>query len=221
MQKYLLIIAITLTVILSLIAFRLSSKQSTTNTTPIQATISFPPAELLGHGARLPTAEELEQEKAFDAKQVQSAIEQLKSPDVHQRIVAAETLNAYRIPESERQLSDTMLHDDNAQVRQTAAQSLALFKNLSDRTVNSLFKALHDKDQQTRRESLNTLLNYTLQISDNTGKFQQVLKKLRNEVRSAHISRKIRTELKAFIKDQEPVKNTFLLPPPIVESVQQ
>lgn len=214
MKKYLLVIAVSLAVILSVVAFRLSPKPSNTNATPVQSIIA-PPPELLGHGARLPTAEELEQEKAFDAKQVESAIQQLNSTDVHQRIVATETLNAYPTPESERQLSDTMLHDRSAEVRQSAAQSLEFFKDLSDRTVDSLFKALHDKDRQTRKESLDTLLNHTLRISDNNGKFQRILKRLRNEIRSGRISQDVHGNIKAFLKDQEPVTNSAMFPPPI------
>lgn len=175
-----------------------------------QTTFSLPP-ELLGYGARLPTEEELKQEKAFTDERVRLAIEQLKSPDVHQRIVATETLNAYRTFESERQLSETMLRDDNAHVRQTAAQGLNLFQDLSERTVYSLFKALRDKDKQTSKESLNTLLNYTLRISD-TGKFQKMLKKLQHEARANHKNPNICAELKAFIKDQEPIKNSSFTP---------
>lgn len=218
MKKYLWVIATALNVILWVMSFRLSPKPSNTGATPVNTAIPPPPTELLGHGARSPSAEELEQEKAFDLKQVESAIEHLKSPDIHQRIVATETLNAYQIPESEQQLSDTLLHDDNAQVRQAAAQSLALFKSLSDRTANALLKALRDKDPQTRRESLNTLLNYIVRTNDNDDKFQQTLKRLQNEVRSRHLNQDVRASLKSFIKDQQPLKNSSLLPPAIEPS---
>jgi HEAT repeat. len=170
MKKYVLVIMTMLTVIL----LGCSSKQSNPQIeamTPIETAISPPPMELLGHGARLPTAEELEQEKIFDAQRVAQAIENLKSTDVHQRIVATETLNAYQTPESERQLADTLLSDDNAKVRQTAAQSLALFKVLSDCAVKGLFKALYDKDEQTRKESLDTLLSYIVRLGDSNDKF--------------------------------------------------
>ncbi|TRX00915.1 HEAT repeat domain-containing protein [Candidatus Methylobacter oryzae] len=215
MKKYLLVIAASLAVIVPVVAFRLSPKPSNTDATPVQSTITYPPIESLGHGARLPTAEELEQEKAFDARQAESAIQQLKSADVHRRIVATETLNAYQTPKSEQQLSDTMLHDQNAEVRQTAAQSLAFFKDLSDRTVDSLFKALHDKDRQPRKQSLDTLLNHALRISGNNDKFQRILKRLRNEIRSGRIDQDVRSDVNAFLKDQQPVGDRSLLPPPI------
>lgn len=208
-----LLITIFMLAVTSLIAAcqSLSTQSENSENSNQKTTFSLPP-ELLGHGARLPTEEELKQEKAFTDERVRSAIEQLKSPDTHQRIVATETLNAYRTFESERQLSETMLHDDNAQVRQTAAQGLNLFQDLSERTVYSLFKALRDKDKQTGKESLNTLLNYTLRISD-TDKFQDMLKKLRHEARSNHKNLNVRAELKAFIKDQEPIRNSSFTPP--------
>lgn len=174
--------------------------------------ITPPPLESLGHGARLPTAEELEQEKIFDARQVAQAIEKLNSADVHQRIVATETLNAYQIPAAEQQLSDTLLNDDNAQVRLAAAMSLILFKKLSDRTVNVLLKALHDKDRKTRQESLNALLNYTLRLNADDEKYRQIVKRLRQEIRYRKTYADIRDELKAFFNDRKPVKNVFFSP---------
>ncbi|MGZ5051898.1 MAG: hypothetical protein ACXWF8_00610 [Methylobacter sp.] len=212
MQKKILAAILMLTVTLLVSACQsLSTQSENSENSNQQTTFSLPP-ELLGHGARLPTEEELKQEQAFIDERVRSAIEQLKSHDVHQRIVATETLNAYRTFESERQLSETMLHDDNAQVRQTAAQGLNLFQNLSEHTVYSLFKALRDKDKQTGKESLNTLLNYTLRISD-TDKFQSMLKKLQHEARANHKNLSVRAELKAFIKDQEPIRNSNFTPP--------
>jgi HEAT repeat protein len=207
MQKFSLAIVAILAVVIVATAFHLYSKHPNTPLTPVKTSIPPPPVESLGHGARLPTAEELEQEKNYDAKQVELAIEKLKSSNVHQRIAATETLNAYQIPESERQLSETLLHDENAQVRQAAALSLYLFKELSDRTVDALLKALHDDDKQTRRESFNVLISYALRVNFNDNKFQGVLNKLRKKVRSRHLDQDIRSDLKRFIKDQEPVKN--------------
>ncbi len=161
----------------------------------------------------MPTAEELAQEKAFDSRQVTQAIEKLSSADVHQRIVATETLNAYQTPESERQLSDTLLNDDNAQVRQTAAQSLALFKNLSDPTISALFKALHDDVEKNRQESLYTLLSFTLRLTTDNNKYRHILDTIRTELNSTSLYPDIRRSLSAFIKDQEPVKNVIFSAP--------
>jgi HEAT repeat protein len=176
---------------------------------PIKDTFYQPPAELLGHGARLPTAEELAQEKIFDSHQIELAIDKLKSVDVSERIAATETLNAYQLPKAEQQLGDVLLHDNNALVRQSAAQSLGLFKNLSDRTLGVLLKSLSDSDQKTCRESLNTLLSNTLRTSDNQDRFQKILGQLRKKANSRHVHHDIRLGLQAFLKDQEPIKSVF------------
>lgn len=116
------------------------------------------------------------------------------------------------LPAAEQQLSDTLLNDDNARVRLAAAMSLILFKKLSDRTVNVLLKALHDKDRKTRQESLNALLNYTSHLNADDEKYRQIVKRLRQETRSRETCTDIRDELKAFFNDRKPVKNVFFSP---------
>lgn len=207
MQNYLLVIA-------SIIATGCAAKQAI----PVNSTVSPPPVELLGHGARLPTAEELAQEKTYDARQVARAIEKLDSADVHQRIVATETLNAYQTPESERQLSHILLNDGNAQVRQTAAQSLALFKGLSTPTINALFKALDDNAEKNRQESVRTLLNFTLRLTTDSGTYRQILGTIRTKLSSSSLHPDVHSSLTAFMKDQEPVSNVLFSAPVGIKS---
>ena len=175
-----------------------------------------PPLEMLGQGARLPTAEELKQEKEFTAQQVKLAGQWLNSTVVHQRIMGAEQLSAYQSPESEQHLTDTLRNDAVPEVRITAAQSLALFKNLSDPTVGALLSALDDTQKGTRIAALNTLLSHALVVSADSKKSRQLLAKLRKKVRSGHLNKDVRESLQAFIKDQEPPANAFfsLRPPP-------
>ncbi|MGZ5077326.1 MAG: HEAT repeat domain-containing protein, partial [Methylobacter sp.] len=167
---------------------------------PLKTTPDYIPPELLGHGARLPTADELEQEKIYDNHQVDLAIEMIKSADAGQRLIATETLNAYQTPKAEQQLCDTLLYDDNAHVRQSAAQSLSFFKVLSNTTIKILLKSIHDKDKNVRRESLNVLLSNALRTSGDSEKFEALLNKLRKEIHSGHLHDDIRTSLKEFIK---------------------
>jgi len=173
-----------------------------------------PPLDMLGQGARFPTTEELEQEKKFNAQQVELAGQWLKSPDVHQRVMGAEQLSAYQSPESEQRLADTLRQDTAPEVRIAAAQSLALFKNLSDPAVGALLEALNDADKSTRIAALNTLLTYALLVNADTKKSGQLLAKLRKEVRSGHLNKDVRESLQAFIKDQEPPTNAFFSPLP-------
>jgi len=171
-----------------------------------------PPFEALGQGARLPTAQELAQEKIFDAQQVELAVQWLKSPNAHQRIIGAEQLSAYESPISEQHLVDTLRHDADQEVRRTAAQSLSAFKKLSDHSVNTLLETLGDTNESTRIATLNALFSYALQLNADPKKTGQLLTKLRKKIRSGRLNKDVRDSLQAFIKDQEPPANAFFSP---------
>lgn len=173
-----------------------------------------PPLEALGQGARLPTEQELEQEKKFNAQQKELAGQWLKSPNAQQRIIGAEQLSAYESPVSEQYLVRALLHDTVPEVRKSAAQSLASFKNLSDHTVNALLEALSDANKSTRIATLNTLLSYALLISADPKKSALLLARLREKLRFGHLNKDVRDSLQAFIKDQEPPTNAFFSPAP-------
>ena len=173
-----------------------------------------PPLEALGQGARLPTAQELEQEKKFNAQQEELAGHWLKSTDTQQRIIGAEQLSAFESPISEQRLADTLRHDAVPEVRKTAAQSLSSYKNLSDYAVSALLETLSDTDKSTRMAILNTLFSYALLINADTEKSRQLLAQLREKLRSGHLNNDVRDSLQAFIKDQEPPINAFFPPLP-------
>lgn len=173
-----------------------------------------PPLEALGQGARLPTAQELEQEKKFNAQQEELAAHWLESTDTQQRIIGAEQLSAYESPISEQRLADALRHDAAPEVRKTAAQSLSSYKNLSDRGVSALLEALADTDKSTRIAALNALFSYALLINADTEKSAQLLAQLREKLRSGHLNNDVRDSLQAFIKDQEPPTNAFFPPLP-------
>jgi hypothetical protein len=168
-----------------------------------------PPLEALGQGARLPTEQELEQEKKYNAQQEKLAGQWLKSSNAHQRIIGAEQLSAYESPVSEQYLVHVLLHDAVPEVRKTAAQSLSSFKNLSDHTVSALLEALSDANKSTRIATLNTLLSYAFLINTDTKKPGQLVARLRKKLRSGHLNKDVRDSLQAFIKDQEPPTNAF------------
>ena len=170
---------------------------------PIQPPSNYPlPFESFGQAAVFPSSKELSEEKLHESRQVDLAIEKLRSRDEHTRIVATETLNAYRIPKSEQTLKNILLFDRSAAVRQTAAQSLYFFHDLSEQTLKALIKAFQDKDMQTGRESLNTVIRYTLRHSGNQDKFRKIMSKLQKAAHSRFRYQDIHNQLDAFIKDQ-------------------
>ncbi|MDD5461360.1 MAG: HEAT repeat domain-containing protein [Methylococcales bacterium] len=113
-----------------------------------------PPMEALGQGAHLPTAQELEQEKQFNAQQVELAGQWLKSPYTHQQIKRAEQLGAYESPLSEQCLVGALRHDAVSEVRKAAAQSLSALKYLSDSAISTLLKTLSDTNAGIRIATL-------------------------------------------------------------------
>ncbi len=116
-----------------------------------------PPMELLGHAARMPTPEELEDEAQFRDTRVARVSEWLNSPEAEKRRSGVEQLSAYTTPESERVLASTLLMDSDADVRKTVAQRLSRFKPPADDTVAALLTALEDDSEGVQLSALNTL----------------------------------------------------------------
>lgn len=176
-----------------------------------------PPMEALGQGARLPTEQELEQEKKFNAQQVELAGQWLKNSYTQQRIKGAEQLSAYESPLSEQYLVEALRHDAVPEVRKAAAQSLSAFKHLSDPALNALLKTLSDTNADIRIAALNTLFSYGLLLNTDTKKSALLLVKMREKLRSGHLNKDVQDSLQAFIKDQEPSTNAFFAPSPIAQ----
>lgn len=222
MRKYIYISVLTLVILLILAFSRSILKRNgvvrNINAHVIQpksgGTTIPPPLDALGQGARLPTAKELEQEKKFNAQQVELASRWLKNPNAHQRIIGAEQLSAYDTPESEQYLAATLHYDADAEVRKTAAQSLSSFKNLSDPTIEALLEALGDTNESTRIATLYTVFSYALVISPDPKKSRELLTKVRKKVRSGHLESDVRENLQTYIKAQEPQTNAFFSPLP-------
>jgi hypothetical protein len=175
------------------------------------------PIEALGQGARLPTAEELEQERQFNVRQAELAGQWLESPHTHQRIKGAEQLSAYESPLSEQYLVDALRYDAVPEVRRAAAQSLSAFKHLSDPAISILLKTLSDANTGIRIATLNTLFSYGLLINTDAKKSARLLAKMREKLRSGHLTKDVRDSLQAFIKDQEPPTNAFMASPSIAQ----
>ena len=175
--------------------------------TPVQ----FPmPIEMLGQGAKMPTPEELAKERQFDLQQIAQAAQWLNSHDVHQRIMGVEQLNAYQLPKAEDLLLQALRQDNEPEVRSAAAQSLGLFKTLSDQAIDQLILSLRDNAQQTRMAALDTLLSYATKVSMDNQHLAQITDKLTKSFESGQLDSQVSTVLKAFIDDQRPVNNAFL-----------
>lgn len=200
-------------ILLSVLSLSLTSSQimqAVANTPSIPPITYTPPLESLGQGARLPTPDELQQEKQFDQQQIAKAGEWLKSQDAHQRIVGAEQLNAYQYPAAEQLLLETLQADVEPTVRLAAAQSLGLFKVLSDQGIDKLMLALQDPDDATAKAALETLLGYGTRINMDKQRFPTLLAKLEQQIKAKPLRQELKVAVQYFLNDQKPVCNPFV-----------
>ena len=190
----------------------LKAKPITVAPTPSKIGLA-PPIDSFGQGARAPTQDELEQEKKFDAKQVEKAAQHLKSADKYQRIAATEQLNAYQTVAAESYLVATLTHDSAAEVRQSAALSLSMYKHLSEAGFAALLTALTDVDSHTSQAALDTLIIFTTHQAGNEQLFKRLLAKLQKKAHSKRLNKERRASLQAFIDDQMPSTKVMSGPP--------
>ncbi|GAB4275074.1 MAG: hypothetical protein Kow0065_23100 [Methylomicrobium sp.] len=177
-----------------------------------KAVLSPPPLETLGQGARLPTADELQQEAQFNERQIALASQWLNGNDSKQRIIGAEQLSAFESPVSERYLVGALCCDVEPEVRLTAASSLAAFKRLSGSTITALIKALNDEQPKVRLAVLNLLTAYVYNNADSE-QSESLLMQLKEQLHSGRLHHDTSDILQAFIDDSEAPTNAFFSPP--------
>ena len=179
---------------------------------PTAVVPAVPPLAMQGQGARAPTPAELEAEQQFTAQKIALAKQWLQSADPHQRLVGAEQLSAYETPAAEQLLLHTLLHAQDAALRKTAIESLALYKNLTHATIDGLLKVLQHPEQSTQFAALNTLLQYGARVTLDAHKLQPLLQKIAKTLRTRHLSAAIKRGLTHFLEDNQPVQGGFYLP---------
>ncbi len=162
-----------------------------------------PPMELLGHGARMPTPEELEDEAHFKDSQVARVSEWLNSPQAEKRLSGVEQLGAYATPESERILASTLLMDANAEVRRTAAQRLSRFKLPTDDTVAALLTALEDESEAVQMSALNTLQGILAKMQHGSPQATSLLASIEEIAAGRRSSVLARQAMLSLLKDQK------------------
>jgi hypothetical protein len=164
-----------------------------------------PPLEMMGQGARMPTPEELEDEARFTDQQVALATQWLNDSSIEKRVAGAEQLSAFPTPESEKALINTLGLDFDPEVRRSAAQSLAAFKQPSEMSVTALLTALQDDHESVQIEALNTLISFTGRMAAGSAPFKSLLSKLSVQAKTKQIKPNTRLALRAFLKEQQPL----------------
>lgn len=162
-----------------------------------------PPLETLGHGARPPTPEELEEEAHYNDAQVAQANTQIHSQQTEERITGAEQLSAFPTPEAEQILSDALALDFEPEVRKAAAQSLSAFKNPTEKTRSALLAALGDDDEEVQIRALNTLLGIAAKWENHSPQMKKLRADLAAQAASGRTKPPVREAIRAFLKDLE------------------
>lgn len=166
--------------------------------------VTPPPLETLGHGARMPTPEELEEEARYDEKQVELAGSWLNSPQTDKRVAGAEQLSAFPTPEAERILTGTLTLDFDPEVRKTAAQSLSVFRHPTDKAVAALLGALGDDDEEVQMAAFNTLIQIAGKLENGSASLRNLFTGLKNQAASRRTKAPTRRAINAFLQDQAP-----------------
>jgi hypothetical protein len=169
---------------------------------PPAPAVQPPPPELLGHGARMPTPEELADEARYNDKQVELANTWLNSEDPHKRATGAEQLSAFTTPAAEQILINTLRLDFDPEVRKTAAQSLSAFKQPTDKAAAALLAALEDDSEEVQLAALNTLLGIAAKLENGSPRLKSLLGGMKSHAASRHVKASTRQSIRAFLKDQ-------------------
>jgi len=161
-----------------------------------------PPPEMLGHAARMPTPEELEDEARYNESRVEEAGAWLNSQNTGKRVSGAEQLGAFPTPSAERILINALALDFEPEVRKAAAQSLSAFKPPSDKAVAALLAALQDDSEDVQLGALNALLGIAAKLENGSPRLKSLSAGLKSQAASRHVKASTRQAIRAFLKDQ-------------------
>ena len=168
-----------------------------------QPVVVPPPLETLGHGARMPTPEELEDEARYNEVRVAEASTWLNSPQTDKRVSGAEQLSAFPTPSAELSLINALALDFEPAVRRAAAQSLSAFRQPTDKAIAALLAALEDDSEEVQMTALNTLMGVAGNLENGSPRLKKLFSGLKNHAASRHAKASTRSATRAFLKDQD------------------
>lgn len=145
-----------------------------------------------------------EDDEQIEKEQVSAALAQLSSGDPAQRIEGAEQLGAYPTKEAEAALQGVLAADSDPEVRNAAAQSLGYVEKPTDATLNSLFSALEDQNEDVRMSALSTLEDFLLGTEEGSKRYKKILSGLNAKVDSRSVPQETRDAIHDIVEDQAP-----------------
>jgi HEAT repeat protein len=149
------------------------------------------------------TDEQLEEEHAVEAEQVEQARIWLTDADPAERVSGAEQLSAYPTAQAEIYLLAALKEDADDEVRAAAASSLSAFKQADAKIFDGLLAALRDIDENVRFNawsSLEILLNQPELSPKTVKKVQSALAKL---VKQGRLVSETRDVIREYLQDQQ------------------
>lgn len=150
-----------------------------------------------------PLQESAENDEQAEAEQLAIALSHVKSTKNEERMEAAEQLGAFPSPQMEAVLTDLLVKDTHSGVRNAAALSLGSLDAPADITLNALFSALEDPDEEVRLSALSTLENYLLGLEQASPIYQKVKVGLHSKLESKAITSRIRDLIAEVLRNQQ------------------
>lgn len=170
-------------------------------TAPIPPTAQAPASQAAAPAT--PPAPEVEQsDEEIEREQVAAALAQLASPEAAQRVEGAEQLGAYPTKEAEAALTQALSADADADVRNAAAQSLGYVEKPTDATLNALFTALEDQNEDVRLSALSTLEDFMLGSDEGSKRYKTILGGLKTRQDTRSIPQDTREAIHDILQDQ-------------------
>lgn len=148
------------------------------------------------------TEEQLAEEQAVEAEQVEQARIWLGDADPAQRVTGAEQLSAYPTPAAETYLLKA-LHDDSEQVRAAAANSLATFKQPTVKTYDALIQAMQDGNEDVRFNAWSTLSIYLNRVDFPSKTARRIQLKLAKLLKQGRFLGDIEVGVRDYLRDQQ------------------
>lgn len=132
--------------------------------------------------------------------QATETIELINSPQTTERVAVIESLGANPNQATETLLTQQLVTDSDASVRNAAARSLGIINAPADATIQALLKALEDESKIVRLTALSTLQIYVLQEESYSERASALKFQLESKVLSNHVSKEIKQAITEILE---------------------
>lgn len=206
--------------IVLLALFNLESDSTDTETTEqvSPAATAKPEKPAQAQPAPLPSDEdllapdEMAEDEEVEREQISAAMTQLSSTNDEERIEAVEQLGAYPNPETEATLSQLLISDANAEVRNAAALGLGSLEEPSEATIAALLSALGDANEDVRFSALSTLEDFMLGQEDDSNQYRRIHDGLTAKAASQNLPQDLRDSINEIIREPQAIETQDVEP---------